>query len=104
MRNLFARFAAVIMAVAMVLLAIPATEVKADQPTITVHFKNTESWGSVGVYCWDSVQKQYCGGWPGTDISNTEKDGWYTATITDYPDQKLNIIFNDMCQSDVSAF
>ena len=91
MRKILTRFASVFMALAMILLAIPAVEAKAAE-TVTIHFKNTENWSSVGVYTWSP---EAYGTWPGTDISSTKDGDWYTATLTGHEGTALSIIFND---------
>ena len=92
MRKILTRVSAIVIAFVMILLAIPAVETKADEATITIHFKNTEGWSSVSVYTWDP---EAYGSWPGTDITSTKDGDYYTATLTEHEGTTLNIIFND---------
>lgn len=91
---MLARIASVVFALAMILTALPAMEVKADETTIKVHFKNKDQWAKVSAYAWDGAGA-LMGGWPGTDISDTKDGDYYTATLTGYDAAALNIIFND---------
>ena len=89
----FKKIASFIMALAMILLAIPAMEAKAAQ-NVTVHFKNTEGWGAVYAYYWDSAGP-LLGAWPGTDITANVDGDYYSVTLEDYEGDSLNIIFGD---------
>lgn len=91
----FKKIASLVLAFAMILLAIPTMQAKADETTIKVHFKNTENWSSVYAYSWDSTGT-LLGAWPGTDITSTVDGDYYTATLEDYSGgSSLNIIFGD---------
>ncbi len=91
--SLFKKLACAVLALALILLAIPTMEAKAATD-VKVHFKNTQGWESVYAYTWG--EGDLFGGWPGTDITATaDAEGYYTATLTAYPGTALNIIFNN---------
>ena len=93
MKKNFKRFVSIAIAFAMILLAIPTMEAKADQP-IGVKFKNTEGWSSVYAYAWDEAENTLLGSWPGTDITATEAAGYYTAVLPEMDADSVNIIFS----------
>lgn len=93
-KHLFKKLATVVIALAMILVAIPTMEAKAAQ-NVKVHFKNTENWSSVYVYSWIGSEP-IIGSWPGTDITATgDANGYYTATLDGFTEDSLNIIFSD---------
>lgn len=90
----FKRFASFVLALALILVAIPTMEAKAATD-VTVHFKNTQEWSQVYTYTWGTDGELF-GTWPGTDVTATaDAEGYYTATLTGYAQDSLNIIFSD---------
>ena len=46
------------------------------------------NWDSVAFYSWGEVTPAPA--WPGSVIlENTEKEGWYTATVTDFKESTI---------------
>lgn len=57
---------------------------KAPQSTpFNVKFYNTESWKKVNIYTWSATESgvEFTGAWPGTAITDDNKDGWYEYTF-----------------------
>jgi len=89
-RKVFKKLAGLVLALVMILAAMPAIEAKAATD-VTVHFKNTEGWEKVYVYTWDGVDM---GGWPGTEIqADAANAGYYICTLTGVSNSTVNIIF-----------
>lgn len=93
-RKFFKKIASFVLALAMILVAIPAVEAKAAT-NVTVHFKNTENWSKVYSYTWGTDGELF-GAWPGSEATvDSANDGYYVATVEGYKDSVMNIIFND---------
>ena len=78
-----------------ILPVIPLTTASAAQ-SVTVYFKDTDGWGNVHGYVWDSNNDQLLGDWPGTQLAKGS-NGLYALTV-DYNSSvssKFNFIFND---------
>ena len=87
------------LALAMLLALLPATrlitEVSASSQTVTVYFKNSDGWGDVYGYVWDSSNTALMGTWPGTKLS-TDSTGMYKLSVEYVPTTTgtFNFIFN----------
>ena len=90
------RMLSLVLALVMLLSLVPATglfttEVSAAT-TQTIYFKNSNGWGSVYGYAWDSNQNALLGGWPGTKLSQ-DSSGYYKMSVS--ASGSLNFIFNN---------
>ena len=67
------RFLSLILAFVMLLSLLPVADWMATQvsaaATQTVYFKDSNGWGTVYGYAWDSAQNPLMGSWPGTKLS-----------------------------------
>lgn len=64
---------------------------------ITARFKAPDTWTTVAVYVWETVNgaaSQLCGAWPGKLVSK-DAAGYYTYTITNFTQPTVNVIFNN---------
>ena len=91
------RLLSLMLALALVLSLLPAVgllDFKASAATTqTIYFKNSNGWGSVYGYAWDSSQKQLLGEWPGTKLSK-DSNGYYKMSVS-VSSGSLNFIFNN---------
>ena len=75
----------------------PEEELPEVEPTTydaTIHYHNMYNWDTVAFYSWGEVTPAPA--WPGSVIlENTEKEGWYTATVTDFKESTIKVIFNN---------
>ena len=69
-----------------------STASAASQP-ITIYFKDTEGWGNVNGYVWDSTNTPVLGSWPGTALSKNEA-GLYVLKLDWDTSKQMNFIFN----------
>jgi alpha-amylase len=77
-----------------------ATQVSAAA-TQTVYFKDSNGWGTVYGYAWDSAQKPLMGSWPGTKLSK-DSSGLYKLSVS--TGGALNFIFNNGNGGDGNQF
>ena len=89
------RLLSLILAFVMLLSLLPVTDLFTQvraASTQTVYFKDSNGWGTVYGYAWDSAQNQLMGSWPGTKLSK-DSSGLYKLTVT--TNGSLNFIFNN---------
>ena len=90
------RFLSLILAFVMLLSLLPVADWMATQvsaaATQTVYFKDSNGWGTVYGYAWDSAQKPLMGSWPGTKLSK-DSSGLYKLSVS--TGGALNFIFNN---------
>ncbi len=73
---------------------IPNTYTINSMPSsIKVRFKVPAGWTACKVYSW-AGSTPLCGAWPGTAMT-LENDGYYSFTITGYPDLPIGVVFNN---------
>jgi len=63
--------------------------------TVTVHYQNTNSWGSVNTYAWWGENNVLMGAWPGSAASPSVNPGWYNAVVHIEVGKDLKLIFNN---------
>ena len=89
------RMLSLILAFVMLLSLLPAIDLFPQvhaAATQTVCFRDSNNWGTVYGYAWDSTGNQLLGEWPGTKLSK-DSSGLYKMTVS--VTGSLNFIFNN---------
>jgi len=94
-RGAWTRMLSLILAFVMLLSLLPATDLLTQvraAATQTVCFRDSNNWGTVYGYAWDSTGNKLLGEWPGTKLSE-DSSGLYKMTVS--VTGSLNFIFNN---------
>jgi hypothetical protein len=70
---------------------------------ITIHYKNSNNWGSLYGYAWTANNTILNGSWPGRALAEDSKhSGWYTMTLYDVTASQIGVIFSNKGLSQTS--
>ena len=85
MNKIIKKIAVVLVAMLLVMMVLPAQDVRAEEDTYTVYVQIPDDWGDAYIWAWNDGGN-YFTDWPG-DVLNDNGDGWYTYELpTSYVD------------------